>query len=233
MPQEGRMTVQPNAPEAPAPEAPEPTEPTAVAPEAAKPAEPAPAKNVWEDPVTAKAEIERLRKENAKDRTTAKQTAADEAKAALAQEIGKALGLVKDEPVDPAKLTEQIASAQADAKRAQVALAVYQNAATAGADPLALLDSATFLAKAAALDPTDVDGLKAAMTEAVTANPRLGAAPESRTPAPNPAQGSSGGGTQNVAQLSEADVKRMYAEKDYDGISKAQAEGRLSNLLGT
>jgi hypothetical protein len=233
MPQEGRMTVQPNAPEAPAPEAPKPAEPTAVAPEATKPAEPAPAKNVWEDPETAKAEIERLRKENAKDRTTARQTAADEAKAALAQEIGKALGLVKDEPVDPAKLTEQITAAQADAKRAQVALAVYQNAATAGADPLALLDSATFLAKAAALDPTDVDGLKAAMTEAVTANPRLGAAPESRTPAPNPAQGSSGGGTQNVAQLSEADVKRMYAEKDYDGISKAQAEGRLSSLLGT
>ena len=226
------MTVQPNAPEAPAPEAPKPAEPTAVAPEATKPAEPAPAKNVWEDPETAKAEIERLRKENAKDRTTAKQTAADEAKAALAQEIGKALGLVKDEPVDPAKLTEQITAAQADAKRAQVALAVYQNAATAGADPLALLDSATFLAKAAALDPTDVDGLKAAMTEAVTANPRLGAAPESRTPAPNPAQGSSGGGTSGPSQLSEADVKRMYDAKDYAGIEKARQEGRLSTLLG-
>jgi hypothetical protein len=187
---------------------------------------------VWEDPETAKAEIERLRKENAKDRTTAKQTAADEAKAALAQEIGKALGLVKDEPVDPAKLTEQITAAQADAKRAQVALAVYQNAATAGADPLALLDSATFLAKAAALDPTDVDGLKAAMTEAVTANPRLGAAPESRTPAPNPAQGSSGGGAGGPSQLSEADVKRMYDAKDYAGIEKARQEGRLSKLLG-
>lgn len=226
------MTVQPNAPEAPAPEAPKPAEPTAVAPEATKPAEPAPAKNVWEDPETAKAEIERLRKENAKDRTTAKQTAADEAKAALAQEIGKALGLVKDEPVDPAKLTEQITAAQADAKRAQVALAVYQNAATAGADPLALLDSATFLAKAAALDPTDVDGLKAAMTEAVTANPRLGAAPDSRTPAPNPAQGSSGGGPTGASQLTETDVQRMYAAKDYDGIEKARQEGRLNTVLG-
>jgi hypothetical protein len=227
MPQEGRMTVQPNAPEAPAPEAPKPTEPTAVAPEAAKPAEPAPAKNVWEDPETAKAEIERLRKENAKDRTTAKQTAADEAKAALAQEIGKALGLVKDEPVDPAKLTEQITAAQADAKRAQVALAVYQNAATAGADPLALLDSATFLAKAAALDPTDVDGLKAAMTEAVTANPRLGAAPESRTPAPNPAQGSSGSGAAGVKQLTRADMERMTPQE----VVEAQNKGQFDNLL--
>lgn len=177
-----------------APAAPTPSpEPAAAAPapaptDTAKP-------NVWENPETAKAEIERLRRENGAARTNAKQQAADEARADLAQTIGKALGLVKgDETADPAKLTEQLTASQVEAKQARVELAVFRNAEAVGADPLALLDSASFLAKAAALDPSDVDGLAAAMRDAVTANPRLGAAPTSRLPQPNPAQGTSGGG---------------------------------------
>lgn len=198
------MTAQPTepAPTAPVatspapgtPEAPKPTEPAAAAPEAPKQTDP-PKANPWENPETAKAEIEKLRRENGAARTTAKQTAAEEARAELAQTIGKALGIVKDdEPVDPALLAEQVTTSQADAKAARVELAVYRNAEAAGADPLALLDSASFLAKASALDPTDIAGLTAAMKEAVTANPRLGAVPASRIPPPNPAQGTSGGG---------------------------------------
>lgn len=181
-------------------------EPVATAP-AAEPTD-APKANVWDSPDAAKAEIERLRRENGAARTNAKQTAADEARAELAQTIGKALGLVKDDaPVDPAKLTEQITAAQADAKKAQVALAVYQNAGPAGADPLALLDSASFQAKVASLDPSDTAALTAAIQEAVTANPRLGAAPATRVPLPNPAQGTSGAGTPNNidAQIAEAE----------------------------
>lgn len=48
-------------------------------------------------------------------------------------------------------------------------------------------------------------------------------------------EGSADGGARNDAgkpsQLSEADVKRLYAEKKYDEIEKARIEGRLSNLL--
>lgn len=209
-----------------APAAPASPEPVATAP-APEPTEPAKS-NVWDNPESAKAEIERLRRENGAARTTAKQQAADEARTELAQTIGKALGLVKDDaPVDPAQLTEQITTAQAEAKKAQVALAVYQNAATAGADPLALLDSASFLAKAAALDPSDVAGLAAAMQEAVAANPRLGAAPATRVPAPNPAQGSSGSGAAGVQQLSREDMARMTPED----IVKAQAEGKFDRLM--
>jgi hypothetical protein len=86
-------------------------------------------------PGAAKAEIERLRRENGSARTNAKAQAAEDAKKELAQTIGKALGLVEDEPIDPAKLTESLTTAQADAKQAQVALAVFQNAGTAGGDP--------------------------------------------------------------------------------------------------
>jgi hypothetical protein len=219
----------------PAPGAPQ--EPAAAAP-APKPAPPAtpeapaePHANPWDDPKAAQAEIERLRRENGAARTTAKAQAADEARKELAQRIGKAIGLVTDEPVDPAKLTEQLTMKEAEARQAKVALAVYQAAGNT-ADPVALLDSTSFLAKVKDLDPSDSTAIAAAIAEAVQANPRLGAAPGTRLPAPNPAQGSSGSGPATPAQLSEADVKAMYAAKDYAGIEKARAEGRLNSLLG-
>jgi hypothetical protein len=81
---------------------------------------------------------------------------------------------------------------------------------------------------AAALDPTVADAHLAAKTEAVPANPRLGAAPESRSPAPNPAQGSSGSGAAGASQLTEADLARMSPEQ----IEEARKAGRLNNLLG-
>ncbi|QSR25526.1 hypothetical protein CFH99_07810 [Nocardioides aromaticivorans] len=172
-------------------------EPSAAAttqPEAPKPNEtPAPSSsgNPWDDPKAAEAEIKRLRQENGAARTNAKAQAAEEARKELANTIGKALGIVEDgAETDPAKLTESLTKAQRDAKQAQVALAIYQNAANAGGDPVALLDSASFLAKVADLDPSDADALADAIKAAVEANPRLGAAPaDPKAPAPNPAQG--------------------------------------------
>lgn len=145
------------------------------------------------DIAALKAEITKLRRENASSRVVAKQNAADEARAQLAQQIGKALGLVQDdEPADPAKLTEQLTAAGQEARQAKVALAVYQAAGSANADPAALLDSASFLAKAATLDPADTDAVTAAITEAVTANPRLARTePTQQGMKPNRAQGAS------------------------------------------
>lgn len=55
----------------------------------------------------------------------------------------------------------------------------------------------------------------------------------STIPKPNPAQGSSAGGPPvTPGQLSEADVKRMYAEKRYGEIEQARSEGRLATILG-
>ncbi len=177
-------TATPEAPAAPASTA---TEPKAE-----------PSGTPWEDPIAAKAEIERLRRENGAARTNAKAQAAEDAKKELAQTIGKALGFVEDEPIDPAQLTESLTVAQSQAKQAQVALAVYQNAGTVG-DPVALLDSTTFLKSVADIDPTDTAAITAAIEAAVAANPRLGAAPtDPRTPAPNPAQGSSAGGAPDL-----------------------------------
>ncbi len=131
-------------------------------------------KDPWADPATAKAEIEKLRKENASARVNAKATAAEEARAQLTQEFGKILGLVKDDaPVTPEALTEQLTSAQTAQKAAALELAIYKTAATAKADPAALLDSRAFLDKVAGIDPTDSTALAAAISEATSSNPRF------------------------------------------------------------
>jgi hypothetical protein len=202
------MTAEPAEPTNPAPT--EPPVATATPPDAPTPTEPPkadePKANPWEDPKAAEAEIKRLRAENGASRTNAKAQAAEDAKKELAQTIGKALGLVEDEQIDPAKLTESLTTAQEEAKQAQVALAVYQNASTAGGDPVALLDSQTFLKQVKGIDATDSAAIAAAIKAAVEANPRLGAAPgDPKAPAPNPAQGSSAAGAPGFdAQIAEA-----------------------------
>jgi hypothetical protein len=133
----------------------------------------------------------------------------EDVKKEMAQAIGKALGLVKDEPIDPAKLTESLTTSQAEAKQARVELAVFRSAAAAGGDPAALLDSSSFLASLAAVDPSDSAAVTAAIQAAVAANPRLGAAPAGpQPPAPNPAQGSSASGAPPDAAALIAEAKR-------------------------
>jgi len=226
------------APAEPTPTEPTSTEPPAAAttpPEAPKPTEPPKddqsKANPWDNPDAAKAEIERLRRENGAARTNAKAQAAEEARKELANTIGKALGIIEDgAETDPAKLTESLTASQAEAKRARVELAVFRNAAAAGGDPAALLDSASFLAKVADLDPTDSAALSEAIRTAVEANPRLGAAlAEPKPPAPNPAQGTSGSGPATPAQLTRAELESMTPEQ----IVEAQQQGRLANLFKT
>ncbi|RNL63642.1 hypothetical protein EFK50_07825 [Nocardioides marmoriginsengisoli] len=225
---------------APAEPTPTPTEPPAAAttpPAPTPPVDPPkasePNANPWADPAAAEAEIKRLRAENAKDRTSAKAQAAEEARKELAQSIGKSLGLVEDDANDPAKLTESLTTSQAEAKQARVELAVFRNAAAAGGDPAALLDSSSFLASLAAVDPSDSAAIAAAIQAAVTANPRLGAAPaDPKAPAPNPAQGGSASGSTAVDQLTREQVEQMGRDGKHAEIEKAREEGRLNNLLG-
>jgi hypothetical protein len=123
-------------------------------------------------------ELTAARKDAGRSRVTAKQQAADDARAQLAQEIGKALGLVPgDTPPDPAQLTQQLTESQQQARQTTVELAVYRTARDAGADPDALLDSRAFAASLADIDPTDTDAVTAAIKAAISANPKLGAAP--------------------------------------------------------
>jgi hypothetical protein len=163
--------------------------------------------------------ISQLRKDAAKNRTDPK-TAAEQAKTELAQQIGKALGLVSgDEPPDPAVLTEQIEHFQAAAWRNGVELTVHRMAAQMGADPESLLDSNAFIDSLDDLteaDPRSADfrtALEAKVKAAVERNPRKYAAATAaavRTPAPDPSQGR--GGKNEPVDFRKASKDEVAAE---------------------
>jgi len=145
------------------------------------------------------------RLQEAKEAKAQAATAADTARSELAQTIGKALGLVKDEPVDPAKLTEQLTAKDAEARQAKVELAIFRAAQAANADPNALLDSRSFMNKVATIDPSDGLAVAAAIGDAIAANSAFVKAQGPRVPAPNPAQGSSAfGGPDLKTQIDTA-----------------------------
>ncbi|GGM77018.1 hypothetical protein GCM10012275_54580 [Longimycelium tulufanense] len=108
--------------------------------------------------------------------------------------IAKAAGLKKDadEPADPEELVrqlaskdEQVAAKDAEARQLRIELAVHEVAPGLQADTKALLDSRTFLAAVADLDPADgdfADQLADAIKAVIKANPSLKAAPAKPEP---------------------------------------------------
>nr|WSX48884.1 hypothetical protein OG409_07940 [Streptomyces sp. NBC_00974] len=179
---EGASGGTPPAATPPAASPPPATPPPAPAPPAAPPT--AAEGDVKSLPDWAQKAISDARAEAGKERTTAKANAATEARNQLAQEIGKALGIVKDDqPADPAELTKtittqtgRIAELEATARTQTVELAVHGAAARLGANAAALLDSRAFLTSVQGLDPTGTDFttlLDAAITAAVEQNQQL------------------------------------------------------------
>jgi len=135
---------------------------------------------IWDDPVKAKAEIERLRRDaasaNGKARENARAQAAKEAREQLIQDLGKTLGLVEDDndkAPDVNALTEQVKAERAEANQAKIELAVFRAAGQHNADANALLDSRSFLATLEGIDPTDTDKVSDAIKAAVADNPKL------------------------------------------------------------
>lgn len=175
----------------------------------------------WANPDAARAEIEKLRRENASERVNAKTKAAEEARNELLQK----LGLTKDgeKAPDPAALAAELATAREQARSNAVKLAIHTAAASNGADPSRLLDSNSFMTSINGLDPADGAAVSAAIKTAVAANKALKAAQ---------AVGASGieltGGTGEQGQITEAQLARMTPED----IVKAQEKGLLRNLLG-
>lgn len=164
-------------------------------------------------PAWAQKEITDARKEAGKARTVAKQNAAQEARQQLAQDIGKALGLVDDDkPADPAQLTAQVTDLSGQLRAARVELAAYRAAGKEGANADRLLNSREFAGKLAALDPSDdkfADQLKQAITDEVATDPDL-----YRAAPPGPARGGAefGGppnGDRKPATLNDAIAARL------------------------
>lgn len=173
-------------------------------------------------PPEAQAMIRDLRRESGNYRSAKKaaEEASEEARTALIQDLGKALGLVDSDDGDkapsPEDLTAQI-SAERDAHQAtKVELAVYRTATAHSADPDALLDSRAFLAKVAKLNPSE-EGFKDKVGDAIKAavddNPKLKLAGQ----APGRSGGQVNGGGANSAseQTSEQLASRIRSRRPY------------------
>lgn len=185
------------------------------------------AENVADLPEWAQQKLAALNRENASARVNAKATAAAEAKQEYAQQIGRILGLVADDAVaDPAKLTEQLTTTQTEAAQARLELAVYKAAATAKADPAALLDSRAFLTKAAGIDPTDTAALAAAISEVTTSNPRFKVSQAATVGGADlGAGGSAPARTYTRAMLADS----AFYQANKSDILAAQREGRITS----
>ena len=196
----------------------------AASPEAA----PAPP---WGDPANFDADkawnlIQNLRADNEKFKSRPALT--DEQKAKLS-EYDRLAEASKSE------LEKAQEAAQTNAQRAQALLdrtikAEIKALASQGfADPE---DASAFLdlSKYANGDgDVDSDAIKADLADLLQRKPHLGKSPESRVPAPNPAQGSSGSGPSGASQITDpSQLDSMSPEE----IMQARKDGRLNRLMG-
>lgn len=127
-------------------------------------------------------------------------SAAEQERDGIREAAKVALGLAEAPSAD--QLGEQLAQSRTETRQARVEVAIARGAGAHGADPDALLDSRTFLASVADLDPAAADfqsKVGDAIKAAVEANGKLKAAAPATAgtqtatgPAPDPSQGSSG-----------------------------------------
>ncbi len=231
-------TEQPEAPAqetAPAPD----QEAPAAEQEKAKPD----AKKIDDLPAWAQAELRRARNDAVKYRQQLQEKTeqdkpaapspeeiAAQAKAELAQQIGKALGLVQEEekPVDPKEVIERLTTerdqtaAERDkerelTRRTLVELGVHRTSSKVGADGDALLDSRSFLRSIKDLDPNSEDFpglLEERIKQAVEDNPKFKAASLSGPPARSGGEFTGGpGGRSNDPEEMTTDDFRAQRRK--------------------
>lgn len=198
-------------------------------------------------------------KRQALERDLAAIRAAQEQAAQQTQErnlaLAKALGLPgTEDPPDPAKLAAdleaerqarqaELSHAQARERELRVENGLLKQAGKHGADPSALLDSRSFVAKLTALDPGSEsfdDDLGDVIKAAVEANPGFKTAPAKPAKTSTTGQGSGSsttapparsGGEHNGApggnrQWTDDDVTRATPQE----LSKAIEDGLLANL---
>lgn len=177
------------------------------------------------DPTAAFKMVSDLRAENARDRTAAKQTAAQEAQAAILQALGLAK---KDEPVDPAKVAAELAQKDQTIRDLQVKSALADALAAAHAKPIA---RAAILGDGvlADLDPTSATfaaDLAARVTDYVGKNPDLKASGQ----APRSSGTDSPGGEAPKRTYTRAQLRDFeFYQANKKDIDLAASEGRITD----
>jgi hypothetical protein len=146
-------------------------------------------------------EVSKARSDAKNYRTQLREADPTKVRSEVMTEVAKALGLAQEQAPDPAALAQQLAERTSVATQAQRELAVYKAAASASANPNALLDSVSFMRSLADVDPADGEAIGEAIKAALAVNPNLSLQPQRRVPGPNPALGSSDNGAPDLEAL--------------------------------
>lgn len=140
------------------------------------------AQDVASLPAWAQKALQQARQEAGASRANAKKTAAEEARASVLAELGKALGFTKDETPDPEALKKDLESRNSALATARRELAVVRSAGSAQADAEALLDSRAFMSKVEKID-AGADDFAQQVNDLIAAEVKANAARFKVTPA--------------------------------------------------
>lgn len=176
----------------------------------------------WNDPDAARAEIERLRKENGDSRINAKNAAREEGKNAATQDIAKALlgvlgvEMPGEQQATPEQLAEQVGNVTTERDTARADAALTRTAWELGVDP-SKLDYLSFkLSKTGALDPNAADfsdKLRASITAAIAEDATLKRSGTVQASGVENLAGSGGNDTitpEKFAKMSLAERQNLY-----------------------
>ena len=178
----GRAVHSPDGPPEPVDDSPTAPEPAAEPDSGRKGDRP----EISELPQWAQDLIKETRGEVARTRVEAKRQAAEEAATAakkqMAEDIGRALGIITDdtpeeEQLTPDQLSELLAGERQSTRAARTELAVFKAANNPESElrfnAAALLDSRAFIDSVKDIDPSDAEAINEAIAAAVNANPWL------------------------------------------------------------
>lgn len=184
------------------------------------------------DPAKAARLVENLRTEVEQERT--KRTSLETQFSDFMGKFGQLFGSGEQKQLTPEQIAQKAQESDQKARDATVKLAVFQTAGKHGADPDALLDSASFVRAISKLDPaadTFAANVDSAIKTAVESNARLKAQP---TTPPVPAKGGvdMAGGTTGKRQLTAAEVAHL-SKTDPAGLVKAREDGLLKDYLAS
>ncbi|MEU5030179.1 hypothetical protein [Streptomyces milbemycinicus] len=180
------------------------------------------------DPAKAARLVENLRTQVDEEKT--KRTALETQFSEFMGKFGQLFGGGEEKKLTPEQIAKKAQESDTQARQATVKLAVFQTASKHGADPEALLDSASFEKAISKLDPTAdtfAANVEAAIKKAVENNPRLKAQAAQQAPAKGGFDMNNG--TAGKRQLTAAEVQKLSPEE----LVKAREDGLLKDYLAS
>jgi len=183
------------------------------------------------DPAKAARLVENLRTQVDEEKT--KRTALESQFSDFMGKFGQLFGNGQEKQLTPEQIAQKAQESDQQARTATVQLAVFQTAGKHGADPEALLDSASFAKAIGKLDPsadTFAANVEAAIKKAVEGNARL--KPQTQQTVPAKGGFDMNNGTAGKRQLTAAEVDHL-SKTNPSALVKAREEGLLKDYLAS